>query len=354
MQEFLLNNTAYFVACNKEHPYSRREVFERLGEKKFVLGILEKGIATPQTLLKFRPMLRHQRDKVLHSVIKFLVKTGKWEDASNLAQDEDKQSLMYHRGQYWSKKFLEKKGDGWLCQESMEAGELWHIPAEKLNFSSGNKRVLLKKGVIPPEKEWPFLWEKHPELEKYLVKNRLISNPPKGCRAKAYNTAKKHGNAAYALHIEQEFEKEISGSPYTEEEKFLAFYWYCISFSTHTSIPMSPGYSARCVDKFCLLLEKGNISCQLVVKILKEGKVMRAVMNSPGRDRFRQEVQREVSEKGPRFFLSLYGDAIESLLFYNLCDKKLALENTNVGTVQTYIDRGILTKQDMENFWSFE
>nr|WQM86951.1 hypothetical protein [Marseillevirus cajuinensis] len=359
MQQFLQKNISYFVACEEEeHPFSRSEVSKRLGEKKYVLGLLEEGVASPEQLIKFRPMLSFQKKKVVYCIIKFLVKNGRWEEASNFAENNEAWEIMYGQGQYWSWKYLGKAGEGWDHPAAAEAGALWRIPLEKISPSPDNIRIFLKKGGEIPKEQWRSLWDSCPYLEKYLVKKGLIESPPKDCRAKAYSTAKKYNNMAYALHIEEIYQ-EIRREGASKEEEFLDFLVHanlsCGRKRTRDRFETqgcSSKYSLQTADLFRKLLEEGEISFSTLHACLRSGKLMFSLMNSEAAEPFRRAFAARREDFGDVLFS---GDplAVEAMIFYGLEDKKQAVQQLSVRSIQDLIDRGILTREDMENFWTF-
>ncbi|AMQ10967.1 hypothetical protein [Brazilian marseillevirus] len=348
MECFQHQNIAFFVCCNKPHPFSREKVFECLGEKKFILHLLESGVP-PEKLLKFRPMLEFQKKKVIFCITKFLIKNGRWDEASDFVKECKTSAVIYARGQYWSWKYLGKGGDGWFNGEATAEGKLWRLPFEELVPNSENIRVFLKRGGQVPEKDVQRMWDTCPYLEKHLVKKRLIKEPPKGCRARCYTTAKKYGNLEYALFIEKEFEKE-NGKTLDSEKGFLEF----CNAQTQRFHPAHTCFLHKLfVNRYRVLLKKGNISCDLIAACLRSGEFMRCLMKTPEGELFRNAVADEISRNGTKRFHDFWGEIVESILFYNLQNKRNTLAYSKVSDVQEFIDRGILTREDMENFWKF-
>nr|WRK65441.1 hypothetical protein MarFTME_396 [Marseillevirus futianmevirus] len=361
MQQFLQKNISYFVSCGEEnHPFARSEVSKRLGEKKYALSLLEKGVTSPEQLIKFRPMLSFQKKKVVYCIIKFLVKNGRWEEASKFAENNEAWEEMHNNAQYWSWKYFGKGGEGWSHPSTAEAGALWHVPLKEFEVDGENIRVFLKRGGEIPKEKWRYLWDNCPYLEKHLVKKGLIEGPPEGCTARDYRAAKKYGNAVYALYIEKEY-KSVQREETTKEEDFSDFLDYAklsnggrrVRGGLATWRRSCLKYSPQAVDIFNKFLEEGGeMSDSTLHTCLRSGKFMFSLMNSEGAELFR----RAFAAKKKEFGSVLFSDdplAVESMIFYGLENKNQALWQLSAMSIQDFIDRGLLTREDMENFWAF-
>lgn len=75
-------------------------------------------------------------------------------------------------------------------------------------------------------------------------------------------------------------------------------------------------------------------------------------MMSEGEKKFREEIDREISKNG-RYAFFESGPMVENMLFYKFQDIRKTLKYAEVRVTQDFIDRGILTREDMENFWTF-
>lgn len=335
MQKFLLENTSYFIGTGETHPFSSDTVFKKLGEKKFVLALLNSGLVTPEKILSFRPMLEWQKRKVCHCVMKFLIKNGRFDDACDIAEEKMMQERISEKGQYWNFKYLGCAANGWFDSLSFVSGKQWTYPLKDVNLSyEVGFRVFLKRGGEIPERDWPLYWDKFPYFEKFLVKTKRISEPPPGCVARAYSTAQKYGNKKYAELFEKDSGKIFS----SKEEKYKVF-------AAHSQkLGFIPEFHPVFSPLLCEIIKNEDFSWSLAKSILFHGRTLFKVMESDASESFRRKIRTVLVDIGPE----LRGESLEHALFFKFVDVKKFLLGLSMMDVKKYYEMGIISLEEVE------